>query len=219
MDNCHLKRPEQTSVYYLEKIRSFRTFIDLSERHWLEEFQTYTKANSQDDDNLLFNRYAYRNDLSASLQEAFPQYQNQAYLIILMSFFEDYLNQLCLNLMELNNLKFSPFELHGTGIQRSVLYLKKGANMNVPDQIKEWKKIVNAQDIRNIIVHNAGHLDKQKHKKQNQIVADNEYLSLESYTREHLVVKKEYLLEVVAAMEYFVDQFCINNGFYKKSLL
>ena len=74
-----------------------------------------------------------------------------------------------------------------------------------------WNKIIDAQNIRNIVAHNAGHLDKEIHEKQLKIVVKSSNLDYEEYARVHLNIKQVYLLEVIEAME------CVANVLWKNT--
>jgi hypothetical protein len=120
---------------------------------------------------------------------------------MLVSLFEDYLNQLCNSLHFESEFCCSLKEYNGSGIERAKKYLVKIAKIGVPAGTKSWNKIIDARDIRNIVAHNAGHLDKEGHKKQLEIVARSSNLDSEECARVHLNIKQVYLLEVIEAME------------------
>ena len=196
-----MQKSEQVSPYFLYDLERFRIFVELSDRHWKEESIKYNESDIESDEPTCWDRYKYRNDLSVQFDEIFPQYQKQSYLLMLVSLFEDYLNQLCNSLHFESEFCCSLKEYNGSGIERAKKYLVKIAKISVPTGNKSWNKIIDARDIRNIVAHNAGHLDKEGHKKQLQIVARSSNLDSEEYARVHLNIKQVYLLEVIEAME------------------
>ncbi|MCV2885578.1 hypothetical protein OE749_12835 [Aestuariibacter sp. AA17] len=196
-----MQKSEQVSPYFLYDLERFRTFVELSTRHWNEEAIKYAQSDIETDEGSCWDRYEYRTDLSTHFNEIFPQYQKQSYLLMLVSLFEDYLNQLCNSLHFENEFCCSLKEYSGSGIERAKKYLVKIANITVPTGTKDWSQIIDARDIRNIIAHNAGHLDQESHKKQMKIVSKSQHLNSEQYARIHLNIENEYLLEVIGAME------------------
>ena len=196
-----MQKSEQVSPYFLYDLERFRIFVELSDRHWEEESIKYNESDIETDERTCWDRYRYRSDLSAHFQEIFPQYQKQSYLLMLVSLFEDYLNQLCNSLHFENDFCCSLKEYNGSGIERAKRYLVKIAKISVPTEIKSWNQIIDARDIRNIVAHNAGHLDKESHKKQLKIVNKSPNLDTEEHARVHLNIKQVYLFEVIEAME------------------
>ncbi|MBB1319173.1 hypothetical protein H5123_16185 [Shewanella sp. SR43-4] len=196
-----MQKSGQVSPYFLYDLERFRIFIELSEQHWKEESIKYNESDIETDETTCWDRYQYRSDLSTHFQEIFPQYQKQSYLLMLVSLFEDYLNQLCHSLHFESEFCCSLKEYNGSGIERAKKYLVKVARVSVPTGTKSWNQIIDARDIRNIIAHNAGHLDKEVHKKQLQIVTRSSNLDSEEYARVNLNIKQVYLLEVIEAME------------------
>lgn len=196
-----MQKSEQVSPYFLYALEKFRIFINLSVRQWKEESVKYVESDIETDEPICWDRYQYRTDLSADFQEIFPQYQMQSYLLMLVSLFEDYLNQLCNSLHFENEFCCSLKEYSGSGIGRAKKYLVRVAKINIPTGEQSWNKIIDAQGIRNIVAHNAGHLDKDGHISQHQIVSRSENLDSKEYARIHLNIKQTYLIEVVEAME------------------
>lgn len=196
-----MKRPDQVSSYFLYDLDKFRIFCELSLRHWEEEAVRYNNADLEVDESTFWDRYRYRNDLSTDFQEGFPQYQKQSFLLMLVSIFEDYLNQLCNSSYIEQALPRSLKDFRGIGIERAKKYLKKEADIDVPTDTADWNKVIEARDIRNIIAHNAGHIDEEAHQKHLKIVARNSNLAYQEFARIHLDVTYEYLSEVIKAMK------------------
>jgi hypothetical protein len=200
-----VQKSDEVSFYFLDALEKTRSFVNISERHLKEEFTKYTETDIETDEATCWDRYQYRNDLSAHFQTIFPQYQKQSHLLMLVSFFEDYLNQLCHSLQIEQGLNRNLKDSDGSGIERAKNYLRKVANIQIPTGTKYWSKIIEARDIRNIVAHNAGHLDKEAHKKHFKIVERNSHLDSDEFARVHLNIKQDYLLEVITAMEGVVN--------------
>ena len=205
-----MKKSDQVAPYFLYDLDKIRVFIELSERHWKEESIKYNESDLETDEATCRDRYKYRNDLSAHFDSIFPQYQKQSYLVMLVSLFEDYLNQFCHNLYLEKALCCKLKDYDGGGIERAKKYLTKVALVKIPTGTQFWQRIIEARDLRNIVAHNAGHLDEELHKKHFQIVANNEHLESEKFARVHLDVKQSYLFEIVDAMENFAKEISIN---------
>jgi hypothetical protein len=194
--------PVQVSSYFMQQLESFRVFIELSERQWQEESSSYERSlNIDEHEALSWDRYGYRNDLTANITQEFPQYQRQSQVIMIVSLFEDYLNQLCLSFEVKNTLDVALTDIKGSGIDRAKTYLKKAVGIPFPSDGDSWKIIRDAQLIRNIVAHNASHLDEVRHATHLKVVKANDNLDTELFARLHLVIEEGYLPSLVDAME------------------
>jgi hypothetical protein len=99
----------------------------------------------------------------------------------------------------------------GSGIERAKNYLRKVAKIEVPTGTASWSKVIEARDIRNIIAHNAGHLNEELHSKQLRIVAKNLNLNSHQFARVHLEVTQVYVFEVIEAMTSLVNEIWRNT--------
>lgn len=174
----------------------------MSERNWLEEFERYTSS-ILDDHEPTLHRFNYRNDLSSKLSDEYPQYQRKSYLIMLVSIFEDFMNQLCRSVESDLDIKASFTDFNGSGIERAKQYLSKLSPLSLPVTGREWGLIRDAQAIRNVIAHAAGHIDKKSHQKQLKIIDKSDNLDAEYYARIHLNIDSDYILNLVEAMKAF----------------
>ena len=120
-------------------------------------------------------------DLASKLNDEFPQYQRKSYLIMLVSIFEDFMNQLCRSVEADLDIKASFTDFTGSGIERAKQYLSKLSTLSLPVSGKEWKHIKDAQAIRNVIAHAAGHIDKKAHAKQLKIIDCNDNYPLQLF--------------------------------------
>lgn len=197
-----MQTPYQVVAYFLVELDSYKLFIEMSERNWIEELDRYKTSMLVDHEPTL-HRFNYRNDLSAKLSDDFPQYQRKSYVIMLVSIFEDFMNQLCRSVEEDLDIKVSFTDLTGSGIERAKQYLSKLSSISLPVSGAEWGEIKKAQDMRNIIAHAAGHVDEKAHSKQLKTINDNNNLDVEYYARTHLKIDEKYALVLVAAMKKF----------------
>lgn len=201
----NMKIPYQVVAYFCEELDSYKLFIEMSERNWVEEYERYT-SKLLDDDEPTLCRFNYRSDLSAKLSEDFPQYQRKSYLIMLVSIFEDFMNQLCRSVEVYQEIDISFNELNGSGIERAKKYLSKLSSLSLPTSGKEWKQIKDAQAIRNVIAHAAGHIDEKNHSEQLKIIKGSDSLEAEYYARTHLKINSHYVLELAEAMKIFSNK-------------
>lgn len=205
-------KPDQVSLYFLNELDKFCFFVELSERHWQEEFVRYSESDLEKDEATCWDRYKYRSDLSSYFGEVFPQYQTRSLLLMLVSLFEDYMNQLCLSFESEQSLCCCFKDINGSGIERAKKYLEKVAKVHIPVDSSAWVKITQARDIRNLVAHNAGHLDKQSHSKQLGIVGINIHLKLHEFARDHLEIEPSFVKEIVDAMTEFVKELLSKNA-------
>jgi hypothetical protein len=214
----YMKNPFQEIAYFYHAIRDYGEFIKTSERLWPEELEKY-KESIESDNEKSADIFNYRCDLCASLSTEYPQLQRKSYLVMLMALFEDFMNQLCFSVQRKQNIKESLFDINDSGIKRAKKYLKKHTLFNFVECQSEWDKIVNAQSIRNVVVHAAGHINRDNHKKQLNIVSTTQGLDTEKYAREHLIIDQNYLLELVLNIECFCNKLnasSTNNRLIKK---
>lgn len=197
--------PCEVVAYFLEELDSYKLFIKMSERNWIEESERYTSSILEELEPKI-NRFNNRNDLASKLNDEFPQYQRKSYLIMLVSIFEDFMNQLCRSVEEDLDIKASFTDFTGSGIERSKQYLSKLSLLSLPVSGKEWKQIKDAQAIRNVIAHAAGHIGNKAHAKQLNIIDCNDNLEAEEFDRTHLNIDSEYVLNLVTAMKEFTDK-------------
>jgi hypothetical protein len=92
-------------------------------------------------------------DLELLFTEHFPSLQRRSALITLHSFFETELNKLCRLYKSEKHFRLGVRDLKGKGIDRSMLYLEKVAEINVHKNSPEWAAIRQIRDVRNCIVH------------------------------------------------------------------
>jgi len=182
----------------------------MSERNWVEELDKYKyKLSILEEHEPTFHRFNYRNDLTSKLSNDYPQYQRKSYLIMLVSLFEDFMNQLCRSVEVDLDIKVSFTDFTGSGIERAKLYLSKLSTLSLPVSGAEWTQIKDAQAICNVIAHAAGYIDKKTHSKQLKVIDWNDNLVVEQYARTHLNINSEYVFDLIIAMKIFTNKLLI----------
>jgi hypothetical protein len=83
----------------------------------------------------------------------YPNLQRRSLLIILFSFFERQLDQLCELIAKEHRAQIVHTDLKGKGIDRARLYLQKIAGLPLDTSVV-WQEIKRIQKVRNVIVHN-----------------------------------------------------------------
>lgn len=94
-------------------------------------------------------------DLSTNVPNLF----RRSLFIAAYALLEFHLQQLAKECEERDKLPISVGELHGQGIERSRIYLKKIAAMPFPDTSSEWQEIKWFAALRNLLVHRFGRAD------------------------------------------------------------
>jgi hypothetical protein len=213
-----MKDPYQVVAYFSVELDSYKLFIKMSERNWEEELPRYYESLTREDKDSMPHRFNYRRDLASKLGDEFPQYQRKSYLIMLISIFEDFMNQLCQSIEANFDIKASFTDFAGSGIERAKQYLSKLSPLSRPFSGAEWEQIKKAQAIRNVIAHAAGHIENYTNSKLFKIIDCSENLDARDYTRTHLIIKSEYLFEVISAMNSFANKLMEEcENFPKKS--
>ncbi len=196
-----MKHPTQELAYFCEDLKSYEFLVSLSDEHWKNDLVEYEKSLESDND-ALYSRFKGRRNLSVHLQKEFPQYQKRAYLTMLMAVFEDCLNQFSLSLKEHMKLPDDFNSTKGKGIDKARNYIFKTAQFKPISDQTIWERLKEYQDIRNIIVHAAGHLDSNG-KNYKKISND---MRIEKYAREHLIINAEYLMKVISDMKKYCGE-------------
>ncbi len=217
-----MKSLDQEVLYFLEEMKTYKYFVEMSEHYWEEELPKY-KESLNSENPMESSRFDYRRDLWANIAIEYPQFQRKSYLIMLLSIFEDFLNQFCISVEK----QYKPASTSKNKNQRNktkqneqpskIVKLKNrltATQFSFPSDLKAWQRIEKAQKIRNVIVHAAGYLDPKEHKQQSEIASANDFLKIESYARIHLLLMCEYILELIDDMTLFGHQLLslVNNS-------
>ncbi len=101
----------------------------------------------------------YMNGRFIELEETFPKLQRYAQFLVVYSFFEHSLNQLCDIVKNRSNYKLSVKDMAGHGIRRAANYLGKVASVDKPFKSPAWQNALLLGDIRNAIAHRNGKIE------------------------------------------------------------
>ncbi len=120
------------------------------------------------------------NDLEEIFGYYFPNLQRRSTLVILFSFFEHQLDELCRLFATARQLNIVHTDLKDKGIDRSRRYLRKVISLPLDDNSAIWQEIKRIQKIRNVVVHNDAKLNPKENEDAIKIVKEAKYLSLAS---------------------------------------
>jgi hypothetical protein len=118
--------------------------------------------------------------LDSIFLEHFPNLQRRSAFLSLYGFLEYELDKLCILFKETNNFSIELKDLKYLGIDRSITFLTKVANLPIDKGNDKWGEIKSIQKIRNLIVHNDGKLidiNGIPRAKEIEIVKKNEFLT------------------------------------------
>jgi hypothetical protein len=159
------------------------------------------------------------NDLETIFEYYFPNLQRRSSLIILFSFLEHQLDQLCELFAGTRQLSVVHTDLKDKGVNRSRGYLKKVIRLPLDDNSPVWQELKRMQKLRNLIVHNDAKLTdadsiKYVDKTQHLSLASKSYFYdgdtdeidiLEGYLTYVIDIFDSYCCEVNKSMGYVTD--------------
>lgn len=147
------------------------------------------------------------------IENIFSRLSLNAFVIILYSFIEDGLNDLCDAERQDKKIKLRYTDMKGKGIRRAKSYLEKVIDLNlyIGENAKNkryWDEIIALNKLRNAIVHNDGWADDNMIKDVNiQVNEEKEYLEIEKRrdgTYGKVIIKPNYMDWIVEqAQEFF----------------
>lgn len=144
----------------------------------------------------------YSSDLVIVL-EIFPYVLRTGFLVSCCSFLEAELMLLCKYLENRHNYSLSPKDLRDKGIVLYQTYLKKVVQTSFPDQSNSWNEIMFFNDIRNVIVHRGGVVEKDSIKAR---IEKSQYMTVDHHNVVQLLPKfSEHA--VVVIREFFEELF------------
>jgi hypothetical protein len=133
-----------------------------------------------------------------------------SFFIYLFSDFENKINIICRDYIEKNDLRVDLKDLKGSGIERSLLFLKKIAEVRLPDSAL-INEIILMRDIRNCLAHSEGYTSDNhiiKHVKNLKHIAVK---GRDNGEEDRIFFAKEYPKYCINQMERFFDQLAKNN--------
>jgi hypothetical protein len=156
------------------------------------------------------------NHLEEIFEYYFPNLQRRSTLIILFSFLEHQLDQLCQLFASTEQLNIVHTDLTGRSIDRSRRYLRKVIRLPLDDNSAIWQEIKRIQKIRNVVVHNDAKLaPKLDDKGVIEITKEAKYLSLASDTESYCYpdidndevnILEGYLTHVLETCDSYCDE-------------
>lgn len=164
----------------------------------IEELEKQKKSSSDDKTSDLLYRIVI-NSLKG-VKTAYISWKNILWSALFLSIYSNYeskLNQICLIIMEMDNLELSPKDLKDSGLTRTRKYLHKVAKYNFSITDEKWLLSEKYNKIRNIITHNEGKLEKSKSKYKDielhNFIISHEDLSIDKLDR--IIMTKNFVLE------------------------
>jgi hypothetical protein len=100
-------------------------------------------------------------ELEEIFESYFPNLHRRSALIIIFSFLEHQLDQLCELFATTRKLDIVVTDLKDKGINRSRRYLKKVIRLSI-DNSSVWQELKQIQKLRNVAVHNDAKLDSEE---------------------------------------------------------
>lgn len=209
-------------------------FIDDIESQCKDGIQKYTIEQEnvvveEDEKRNIYDAYtiyrgldSYAWDLDGIFKDYFPNLQRGSALITLFGFFENEIDRLCYIFIKTEKHKVKLNDFKGTGLERSINYLRKVAQLDINTGNVLWKRITNIQEARNRFTHHRGCLSthdifenddalnfnfddselgsKKKEKKDIPFLKEEKYLEL---SWETIQIREGYLKEVLGVFDDF----------------
>lgn len=170
----------------------------------------YEEVNKEIDSEEQEDVYAFFEDDIQKYFRTFPVYTFNPLLLTIYGQFELWFKKLCELDSRTGLSKVKVSDLHGNNyIEKSRKYLTLVAGLELDPNTSDWKKIVEIQQIRNLIAHNASSISTDK---QNQIKSHLLFKTLSNDPRiefepEHgdfYIKEKEFLLDTIKLMKKYL---------------
>ncbi|MFP5303008.1 hypothetical protein R2R70_17515 [Cobetia sp. SIMBA_158] len=202
--------PYQVVAYFYNELDCYDVYVKAARRMWHEETKNYDCGVVSEEG---VKGYDYRSDLSYYISDEFPQHQNKAHVLMLVSLFEDFLIKL-VNSVEAHCCEpYLPFERNKKQgiLDRAKEYLKQQGEISLPVKNPAWSFIKDLVFIRNLIAHAGGCIDKKKNIAVARFVDRESGLHVESYARDYLIVHDEFVDKIIKEMKGFAKAMLDNN--------
>lgn len=163
---------------------------------WVEKEASKVTGEQQED------FYEFYADDYHQFSRIFPNILRSSLFIMLYSFLENQLVNLCGKFHRQYGYTIKLTDLRGEGIVRAKNYLKKVVKIDFPDQTPSWDDIIMYNRMRNFIVHNGGQLDNNDQAKQ----VESFISARPSITLDHLrniQFSKDFCGEVINTLRSF----------------
>jgi hypothetical protein len=126
-----------------------------------EELEKKFKSSSEDITSDLLRRIVINS--IEGVKAKYISWKNILWGSLFLSIYSNYeskLNQICLIIMQMDNLELSPKDLKDSGLTRTRKYLQKVAKYDFSISDESWLSSEKYNLIRNILTHNEGKLEK-----------------------------------------------------------
>ena len=159
-----------------------------------------------------------RSELQDIFEYYYPNLERRSLLIILFSFLERQLDQLCHLFADEKKISIGLGDLRGKGIDRSRLYLQKVIGLPLGSSLI-WQEIKRLQRVRNLVVHNDARLisdDKELIKYVDRTTGlSRVFKSYYDGDIEEMDIQDGYLLDVLGTFDSYCREIneAINNTF------
>jgi hypothetical protein len=194
--------PDQVLIHFLEDLEHISRFNKFLDR-WIEEENCRYEQHLISEADIL--RYDYSRDLSALLNEIYPQISRQALVLYIYSALEDNLNQFCESLKIKFQLEKDLLSTKGTGLERVKSYLTKSTPLEFSAKSELWQKLTELRNRRDILAHASGYLDptNEKHKLVASLSEKETSTSVSRFARDRLTIEQTYVEVVVSDIKKF----------------
>ncbi|MCX6753512.1 MAG: hypothetical protein NTV03_00410 [Candidatus Nomurabacteria bacterium] len=153
--------------YFENYLNLIKTTIENDSKKIEERFQAIKDSGEEPfttDEGYEYNPYGELEDEMFSLQ-GMEQLMYKTYLIGILVFIEDQINNVCTSIEREDKLIFSYKDLKGSGVSRSIKYLETVIRKDFLADLETRKHFEIAREIRNSLVHQDGRIDKDYIKK------------------------------------------------------
>ena len=147
-------------------------------------------------------------DILKNIADNFPIILNNSSFLFSYSLLERYLREVSNFIREQYNYQITCSDLKGQGITLYKNYLKKYSGFAFPDNSQYWQDINRYNELRNIIIHNAGEIDNpadQRYAKIKDFIDKNTNIALNEYNQ--IIISEEFMREVVRNIRGFLIDF------------
>lgn len=138
-----------------------------------------------------------------NLQETFPRIQRYSIFVLLMGTIEHELNWICECARRAWKTDLKDNDLAGHGIYRSVDYLTKVCQFRIAkDATSPLQYLITFQQLRNVIIHNGGHIKEEERKRFEAYRTHNPHFTVSASG--NIVLTDQFLYAVIQTAQDFV---------------
>jgi len=145
-------------------------------------------------------RYGYRKDLFNYLNNELPNFNNQNFILLLISLVEYSFNLICNSLQSKLNEKISFQDIYGKGIARAKNYIHKLVGFNL-SSVTNWNHIILIRDIRNSVSHSLGVVEKENLKQ--KINKSSDIKLCDDAVLEYFIIESKFIEDSLERVSVF----------------